>query len=275
MRAISFSMASSRNIGYPYESRVEIGFTHSSQRDIKIRMPEFIALTTLNQSVAQAHRTAHMETAFSMDPLLQSQADPMDLGTLDNFMLLFEKASSPMAITKQPQNVIGMPGDTITFTVGVSGDVRTWWQRSDDNLSTWTDITSGATGFSSTTLSVTLTASTNYNRYYRCKVTSISDSQAIIYSDPVCVIPRAVDIVSQPTNQSGDGVSTVTFTFEANYWKNSLLWQRRTASGSTWSTQSTTTQPSLSVPSSSTYIYRCRLQGYDGKYVYTNEVKVI
>ena len=120
-------------------------------------------------------------------------------------------------ITSQPTNTTGAVGGTSSFGVAATtsdndaGDITYQWQVSITNGASWSDVSEGTGGTTTTYTTPTLT--TAYDEYqYRCVLscagaTSIPSNAATLQVETVTVV-----VSSQPSAQNVDEGQTATFT---------------------------------------------------------------
>ena len=120
-------------------------------------------------------------------------------------------------ITSQPTNTTGAVGGTSSFGIAATtsdsdpGDITFQWQVSITNGSSWSDVSEGTGGTTSTYTTPTLT--TTYDEYqYRCLLsaagaTTIPSNAATLQVETVTVV-----VSTQPTDQTVNESSTATFT---------------------------------------------------------------
>lgn len=182
------------------------------------------------------------------------------------------KSCCAIVLNSQPEDVLYVAGQSVSFSV--SGDtIESYqWQYSKDEGATW--YNSGATG--NTTDTLTLTAkSTNKNTIFRCKITN---SLGVAGYSNYAGFTNGLTILTQPSNATATVGEKAVFTVEAAnvasyqwyYTKNGTNWYKSSASGSTGK--------SLTITVSSSNVsnkYRCLLTGSDGKTLYTNTAGVI
>ena len=120
-------------------------------------------------------------------------------------------------ITSQPVNITGAVGGTSSFGVAATtsdndaGDITFQWQVSITNGSTWSDVSEGTGGTTSTYTTPSLTAA--YDTYqYRCLLscagaTTTPSNAATLQVETVTVV-----VSSQPTGSNVDEGQTATFT---------------------------------------------------------------
>ena len=120
-------------------------------------------------------------------------------------------------VTSQPTNTTGAVGGTSSFGVAATtsdndaGDITYQWQVSITNGSTWSDVSEGTGGTTTTYTTPTLT--TAYDEYqYRCILscagaTSTPSNAATLQVETVTVV-----VSSQPSDATVDESQTATFT---------------------------------------------------------------
>ena len=120
-------------------------------------------------------------------------------------------------ITSQPTNITGAVGGTVSFGVAATtsdndaGDITYQWQVSITNGSTWSNVSDGTGGTTTTYTTPTLTSA--YDTYqYRCVLscagaTSIPSNAATLQVETVTVV-----VSSQPAAATVNEGSTATFT---------------------------------------------------------------
>ncbi len=122
-----------------------------------------------------------------------------------------------ISITSQPVNITGAVGGTVSFGVAANtsdndaGDITYQWQVSITNGASWSDVSEGTGGTTTTYTTPTLT--TAYDEYqYRCVLscagaTSIPSNAATLQVETVTVV-----VSSQPAAATVDEGQTATFT---------------------------------------------------------------
>ena len=136
-------------------------------------------------------------------------------GIFSNTVRLFVQRT--ISITSQPTNTTGAVGGTSSFGVAATtsdndaGDITYQWQVSITNGSTWSDVSEGTGGTTTTYTTPTLTSA--YDAYqYRCILscagaTSIPSNAATLQVETVTVV-----VSSQPSGATVDEGQTATFT---------------------------------------------------------------
>ena len=151
-------------------------------------------------------------------------------------------------ITTQPKSVTAAAGDTVTFTVKASGEGLSYqWQFKAPGTDDWYD--SSMTGAKTNTLSVSVTAARNGQKY-RCVVKNVAGStpsQAATLTVKETVKPA---ITTQPKNIQVAAGNTAKFTVAASGGKLSYQWQYQSPGTSSWNNSSMTGAKTntLSVP---------------------------
>ena len=119
-------------------------------------------------------------------------------------------------ITSQPTNVTGAVGGTVSFGVAANtsdndaGDITFQWQVSITNGSTWSDVSEGTGGTTSTYTTPTLT--TAYDGYqYRCLLSAAGATTTPSNSATLQVETVTVVVSSQPSDATVDEGQTATF----------------------------------------------------------------
>ena len=137
-------------------------------------------------------------------------------------------AEEALEITKQPEDVTGAAGETVSVHVEANkADAAYQWQWSADEK-TWKNCTSA--GSTTDTFSFAMKATLS-GRHYRCIVTS--GSEQVISGSALVSCEEPLKITEQPENiTAGSGV-TVQFHVEANKADASYQWQW-SADGKTW-----------------------------------------
>ncbi len=122
-----------------------------------------------------------------------------------------------ISITSQPVNTTGAVGGTENFAVVATtsdndaGDITYQWQVSITDGASWSDVSTGSGGTTSTYTTETLT--TTQDEYqYRCLLscpgaTTIPSNAAVLQIETVTVV-----VSTQPTDQTVDETQTATFT---------------------------------------------------------------
>lgn len=178
-------------------------------------------------------------------------------------------------ITQQPQSVSASPGDSVTFSVGASGDYLSYcWQVCLPGSEEWTN--SGAEGAKTDTIRVNATLSRSGQRY-RCIVKNGNYDEMISDEAVLTVTQPAPTITTQPAGKSGKVGDTVKFTVKATGADLTYQWYYKTPEGS-WSKSSLTGNKTATLTVGVTavrngYQYKCRVSN-SGGYVYSKAAKL-
>ena len=120
-------------------------------------------------------------------------------------------------ITSQPINTTGAVGGTSSFAVAATtsdndaGDITYQWQVSITNGASWSNVSEGTGGTTSTYTTPTLT--TAYDEYqYRCLLSAAGATQTPSNAATLQVETVTVVVSTQPTPQTVDESQTATFT---------------------------------------------------------------
>ena len=175
-----------------------------------------------------------------------------DFGNLYSSVATLTTVMEPV-ITEGPKAVSANEGESISFTVKISGIVTSYqWQYSKDNGATW-NTWSGKTA---STASATA-GSGNNGYYYRC---AVKNEYGTTYSGKakltVILKPR---ITTQPKAISAVKGTTATFTVTATGTKPTYQWQYSKDNGATWNTWSGKTASTASATAgtgNNGYLYR-------------------
>lgn len=176
-----------------------------------------------------------------------------------------------LKITKQPESVTAVIGDTVIFAVKAEGNGLTYqWQWRANNADAWRNTSVAG----NQTDTITMDATTARNGYqYRCTIYDASGN--MMHSDVVTLTVVPILITKQPENQVAVAGDTVTFHVEA-LGAVSYQWQVLAASGNwdnlSWEGAKTATMTRTLNLNTATYKYRCMLTAADGTVVYTNVV---
>ena len=117
-------------------------------------------------------------------------------------------------ITSQPQSVAADPGESVSFTVGVSGTGLTYqWQYTSKNYQGFVDIQPDydwAEGCTTNTLSFHVSIVDFRDEFlYRCVITDAEGNKLI--SDAAYITCKSTQILTQPQNALGGVGDTVSF----------------------------------------------------------------
>ena len=131
--------------------------------------------------------------------------------------------NSPPTITTQPASQPVCVGSTATFTVVASGSSLTYqWQYSTDGGSTWSSVSGGSGG---TTSSYTTSSATTGMSNYQYRVVVNSGSCQVTSNAATLTVNSPPTITTQPTSQPVCVGSTATFTVVASGSSLTYQWQ--------------------------------------------------
>ena len=195
-----------------------------------------------------------------------------------NIAKLYDEASAPLSISKQPQNKTAKVGDTVVFTVEATGGREPhfyMWQYTCDGLDDFKNI--GTFDHFDDTYTLTVTDSILEKNYqYRCLVRDTDDT--IITSNAVTVTEKLDPLVisTQPKNQTGKVGDTVSFTVEVTGGKGpyTYQWWLKAQSGQ-WVESSTTATCNFEVNAITIlqyYAFYCVITDANGNSVTTDTV---
>ena len=180
--------------------------------------------------------------------------------------------STPVNITAQPESVVALAGETVTFTVVATGVQAYQWQWSADG-ETWKNNTSA--GCKTATFSFKMGAAQS-GRQYRCALTGYDDE--VVYTEPATLL-IGMQITTQPEAvQVWPVGDTVALSLKASGAK-SYQWQYSTNGGDTWSNNGSTgnktdTMTFKMTASLNGRQFRCKVTGYDDTVDYCNIVTI-
>ena len=195
-----------------------------------------------------------------------------------------------MSIVTQPQNIYAKVGDTVSFSVAVSGGTGPYtyqWEFTTVNLSEWLNVGYWATGGTSNTMSIQVDVVEWNNQYkYRCVITDAAGNQII--SDEAWV-EEALNIVTQPQNVTAKVGDEVSFLAEVEGGKapHTYQWQIHSVGNgdvwsnipldSGWASGQQTERLSFVVGQYEygNYQYRCIITDAEGNQVISNEAWVV
>jgi len=201
--------------------------------------------------------------------------------------------AAPLTIVTQPQNIYAKVGDTVSFSVAVSGGTTPYtyqWEFNLDGFSEWRDVDSWATGNTDNTMSFQVEGAYEWNDHYkyRCVITDAAGNQIISDEAWVEEYVAPLTIVTQPWNVAAEIEDTVSFSVavsggKAPYtyqWQihsvgNGDVWSNILDSG--WASGEQTESLSFVVGQYEygNYQYRCVITDAEGNEVITNAVWVI
>ena len=177
-----------------------------------------------------------------------------------------------LIIRTQPAGKTATAGTNVQFTVAATGDgLKYQWQYMTASGTSWTNTT--ATGATTATLTVAVTAAKD-GYHYRCKVTD-QYGESVFTNAATLTVPAALQITTQPKNQTGAADTDVKFTVAASGEGLKYQWQYRTSSTGTWANTSATgaTTATLTVAVTAAkngYQYRCKVTDQNGQSVTSN-----
>lgn len=173
-------------------------------------------------------------------------------------------------ITSQPKDITVDSGETVQFTVGVSGSVVSWkWEY----RKVWKWFDTSMTGYNTDTLTVAATGARNgYD--YRCLVTFADGTK--VYSEPAeLTVLTTINILTHPKDQTVVLGFKGQFSAEADGESPSYQWQYKRPGSTLWLDTSMTGATKATVMIETTkardgYSYRCRITDVTGYQVYTD-----
>lgn len=183
-------------------------------------------------------------------------------------------AQQPLvSITKQPQDVQALVGDTVSFSVAAENTLFYQWYYSKDGTKWYKSTISGN---DTNTLELTVTSG-NKENFYRCRMKGITGD--IVYTNPVTIQKPFLRIITQPSDVTATLGETISFHVDAEntiqggyqwyYSKDGVRWYKSTGEGAATDTIT------LKVSSSnSCNLYRCRLTGRDGTILNTDSAGI-
>ncbi|MBR5343014.1 MAG: immunoglobulin domain-containing protein [Oscillospiraceae bacterium] len=169
--------------------------------------------------------------------------------------------------TQQPQSVTAAAGETVSFTVKVTGSVSSLqWQYRTSESGSWSKCSNG------TEATLTIEAKSYRNGYqYRCTATNEAGTAASeVATLTVQALVKPV-ITAQPQSVAVMPGKTVNFTVTAEG-ATSYQWYYRTSSSGSWSKSSNGEEATLTIESKiyrNGYQYRCKVSNAAG-YVYSS-----
>ena len=183
---------------------------------------------------------------------------------------------TPLEITRQPSDLFGKSGSTVSATVGATGDgLKYQWKFQNAGTTTWKN--SGLAGYNTPTLTITVN-STNTSRLFKCVVTDqygqSVETRAMTVSVPV------ITITSQPTTVGGMLGSTAKVTVKANGTGLKYQWKFKTKGTTSWINSGLAgyNTPTLSVLVNSTNtnrLFKCVITDAYGTMKETNEIAIV
>ena len=132
----------------------------------------------------------------------------------------FETVDTELVIAKQPQSIVVIPDEEISFSLIAKNATSYRWKYSSNGGTTWGNIPTEWDGYASNSLTFIATES-RANNLYRCEV---SDGTNTIYSNSVNFIRKTV-IVKQPQDIQGNVEDTATLAIEAQGKDLTYQWQ--------------------------------------------------
>ncbi|MCD8120108.1 MAG: hypothetical protein LUE29_11655, partial [Lachnospiraceae bacterium] len=177
---------------------------------------------------------------------------------------------STLTITTQPQDITASDGDTVYFTIAVTGtDVTYQWQYSTNGGTTWVNSVG-------TSASYRVDVYTRKNGYlYRCIVTDANGNT--LTSDVAELIVSTLTITTQPQDITASDGDTVYFTIAVTGTDVTYQWQYSTNGGTTW-VNSVGTSASYRVDvytRKNGYLYRCIVTDANGNTLTSDVAELI
>ena len=181
-----------------------------------------------------------------------------------------------LEVISQASNVVSDSVDGVSFGVMALGVANYDWQYGSNGTNFYSlGGYEGWTGAAENTLS--LASNANVNWYYRCKLTG--NDGTVMYTNVVRIVPpdAGLTIITQPADIEAGVGDTATFSVEAAgvaFYQ----WQVGGTNGAswtdiTWEGNQTATMTQTMNETNITYVYRCKLTGYDGTVIYTNTMR--
>lgn len=192
---------------------------------------------------------------------------------------------SLMSILVQPESVYAKPGETVTFTVEAMGvDTYQWYEVRNGALYVLNDGTK-YTGTGTNSLSFEMTSGDDKKKF-QCILKDKYDNTA--YTLVVSSYLMVLNITQQPVSTMPDASGMVMFETAWTGNSNNQSWQFSVDDGASWLDIVSGTIYQISSPEQNKMrltftqtqeledrLYRCRIDGYSGGYVYTDIVYVI
>ncbi|MGM9649992.1 MAG: hypothetical protein ACI3XY_08540 [Butyricicoccaceae bacterium] len=188
------------------------------------------------------------------------------------------RVDSGLAITTQPSDYTGAVGDTATFTIEATGEGLTYqWQYQNVGTDFWQN--SSQSGNKTATLSIPITEKRNGQKY-RCVVTDASRNTVTSDEATLLVAQEELQIVSQPSDYTGEVGENAVFTIEATGTGLTYQWQYQNVGTDFWqnSSQSGNKTTSLSVPITEQrngQKYRCVVTDVSGNSVTSDPAAIV
>ncbi len=182
---------------------------------------------------------------------------------------------SGIKITAQPQSKKVEAGQTAKLTVSASGENLTYqWQYCHAGGTKW--YNSSMTGSKTKTLTIKATAARNGQKY-RCIIKNTKGS--VTSNTAVLTVTAALQITTQPKNQSAAAGKTAKFTVGASGSGLRYQWQYCSATGTKWYNSSMTGNKTKTLTVTATTArngqkYRCLITDANGKKL-TSKVAVL
>ncbi|MBR6029094.1 MAG: caspase family protein, partial [Clostridia bacterium] len=174
-------------------------------------------------------------------------------------------------ITEHPVDTHAKPGVVVNLSVTASAVTAYQWQYSTDEGATWKNETgsNSSTGYTTATFSLHF-ATSHHGRKYRCMLTGLDGGT--VYSNAATVLGSA-NIYRNPVSRTVGSGETVTFNVGAACLK-AYQWQYSANSGTSWYTYTAddSQTDTISLTANQTLsgrMFRCRVTGLDGRYVYS------
>ena len=183
---------------------------------------------------------------------------------------------TPLAITRQPVDLVGQSGSTVSTSMAASGDgLKYQWYFQNAGTTAWKK--SGYAGYSTASMNIPVN-STSTSRLFKCVVTDqygqSVETRTITVSVPV------ITITSQPTTVGGLSGTTVKATVKATGSGLKYQWKFKTKGTTTWinSGLAGNATAELSIPISATNtnrLFKCVLTDAYGTMKETGEIEVV
>ncbi len=194
-------------------------------------------------------------------------------------LVLPEKQPIPLKITSQPVDASGKVGETVKFSVAVSGGKAPYtyrWEGKNDLIRNWNPLTNGGQS------EIALTVAVNARDSFRCVITDSEGNEVITNSVKITVIVDSAPaetfrITEQPVSVSGDEGEKVQLRVTAAGGKTpySYQWLMQNSFSGVWQPVKNGNDSALSVDiATGKGRYYCMITDAEGTTLDSDEVQV-